>query len=215
MKNRILCAACVAVFAAALSVSCSSGSADYLPPPPYTGTGTGPGSGAGFDITATYEPAGVTTTDADWFADMVRVCSSDGFAMMSGNQLYIRNCTISKGSSGDVVVVNLDWDHTSSGIYGYASGVGYNHQLYVGGRCLHVTFLHEFGHARMNLSDHYGTTIQCIMNASSGGIYMWSPGRYCSGTSYDCWPSIRDHWSLEDRTTGGTPPPATNVTITF
>jgi len=92
---------------------------------------------------------------------------------MTGGGFYLEQAEIyDKARDGDCVILNLD-GNTVPGpggrtVYGYASGG----KFYVGGKCYVATFVHEFGHAKFGLPDHYGTQIVCIMNASEGAKYM-------------------------------------------
>jgi tetratricopeptide (TPR) repeat protein len=105
---------------------------------------------------------------------------------MTGGGIYIAEAHIyDKKSDGDVIVQNLDdiKVRTKGGgsAYGYAQKGG---KMTVGGKCLILTFVHEFGHAKFSLPDHYGTQIVCIMNAGDGAKHM--KFTYCDG----CWQTI-------------------------
>jgi hypothetical protein len=63
--------------------------------------------------------------------------------------------------------------------------------MFVGGKCLILTFVHEFGHAKLGLPDHYGEQVDCIMNAGDGAKHM--KFMYCTSQSrgkQGCWDTI-------------------------
>jgi len=110
---------------------------------------------------------------------------------MTGGGIYIAEVQIyDKKSDGDCVVKNLDQikvQHGGRTVYGYASGG----KFFVGGKCLLLTFVHEFGHAKFGLPDHYGEQVDCIMNAGDGAKHM--KFMFCTGQSrgkQGCWETI-------------------------
>ncbi|MCX7704112.1 MAG: hypothetical protein N2234_08475 [Planctomycetota bacterium] len=132
---------------------------------------------------------------------------------MTGGGIWLEEAEIyDKAKDGDCVVLNND-GNTVPGpggrtVYGYASGG----KFYVGGNCYIATFVHEFGHAKFGLPDHYGTQIVCIMNAGEGAKYM--KYIFCDG----CWDKVNKRYqgqlkrpSKEDEDFGE--PPETKVII--
>lgn len=123
-------------------------------------------------------------SDLERFGGIVQK-ASERIWDMTGGACFIEEATITdKAKDGFVVVLNNNDNkvQTSGGktVYGYCSGG----RMYVGGNCFLATFVHEFGHAKFGLPDHYGETVICIMNASSGAKYMryW----YCD----NCWKKV-------------------------
>ncbi len=112
---------------------------------------------------------------------------------MTGGGIYIAEAHIyDKKSDGDVIVQNLDEIKVrtkgGSTAYGYAQKGG---KMTVGGKCLILTFVHEFGHAKFSLPDHYGEQVDCIMNAGDGAKHM--KFMYCTNQSrgkQGCWETI-------------------------
>ena len=55
-----------------------------------------------------------------------------------------------------------------------------------------MVFVHEFGHAKFGLPDHYGEQVTCVMNAGDGAVHM--KFTYCTGQTRDkgpgCWETI-------------------------
>jgi len=168
-----------------------------------TGTGTYTGDGVGIELVCVYDPElGAQTSHKEHFAGIVQE-SSGHIWTGSKNQIFISKATIKDGTEeeGDVIILNLD-SYMVGVYYGYSIG----DKFYVGGDCFTATFEHELGHAKMSLKDHYGTTIECIMNASNEGYYMWRRN-YCEGGKFDCWGSVVSQFNISpDGATGSVPP---------
>ena len=139
---------------------------------------------------------------------------------MTGGGIYIAEAHIyDKKSDGDCVVKNLDQNkvQTRDGktVYGYAEP---GRRFFVGGKCLQLTFVHEFGHAKFGLPDHYGETVDCIMNAGNGAKHM--KFLFCTGQSrgkQGCWDTIIKKYPGLQRPQPGQDfgePPETKITIT-
>ncbi len=136
-----------------------------------------------FKIRCSFEPD-AQKKHLEHFAGIVRKASGMIWDMTGGGTYIAEAHIYDKKSDGDVVVKNLDQNkvQTKGGktAYGYASGG----KMYVGGDCFVLTFVHEFGHAKFGLPDHYGETVICVMNADKGAKFMaWY---YCD----DCWKKI-------------------------
>jgi len=138
---------------------------------------------------------------------------------MTGGGIYIAEAQIyDKKSDGDVVVKNLDKNkvqHNGRTVYGYAEP---GRRMFVGGNCLILTFVHEFGHAKFGLPDHYGEQVDCIMNAGDGARHM--KFMYCTGQSrgkQGCWETIiKKHPGLKRPSEPGEDfgePPQTKIVI--
>jgi len=168
-----------------------------------TGTGTHTGDGVGIELVCVYDPElGAQTSHKEHFGSIVQ--ESSGYIWTgTKNQVFISKATIKDGTEGDVIICNLDEYLVKGGtVYGYCDWVS----MYVGGDCLTLTFQHELGHLKMNLQDHYGYTMTCIMNASGGGRYM-GERNYCEGGQFDCWGTVVSIYNVSpDGATGSVPP---------
>jgi len=176
------------------------------------GTGTGGnGEGVGYTLVCSFKPeTDAQTSDKERFAGIVKNASGRLWKS-TDNQVYIEKVTIKTGTDGDFVIVTRDTTTFpgpgGKSCYGYTVGTSVS---YVGGKCLPVTFHHEFGHLKWDLDDHYGATIDCIMNASGSGGYMVTD--YCEGGSWDCWGTLKSLLGLSDSGGSGSTP-ATEVNI--
>jgi tetratricopeptide (TPR) repeat protein len=143
-----------------------------------------------FKIRCSFEPD-AQTMHLERFGKIVQK-ASEKIWDMTGGGIYIAEAHIyDKKSDGDVIVQNLDdiKVRTKGGgtAYGYAGGG----RMTVGGKCLILTFVHEFGHAKFGLPDHYGEQVDCIMNAGDGAKHM--KFMYCTGQTrgkQGCWETI-------------------------
>lgn len=144
-----------------------------------------------FKIRCSFEPD-AQDTHLENFGKIVQQ-ASEKIWDMTGGGIYIAEAHIyDKKSDGDVVVQNLDQNkvRTKDGktAYGYAEP---GRRMFVGGKCLILTFVHEFGHAKFGLPDHYGEQVDCIMNAGDGARHM--KFMYCTSQSrgkQGCWETI-------------------------
>ena len=155
----------------------------------------------------------------EWFGKLVQKASATIWDMTGGG-VYIAEAHIyDKKQDGDCVVKNLDQNKVvgpgGRSAYGYASGG----KFYVGGKCLLLTFVHEFGHAKFGLPDHYGEKVDCIMNAGDGARHMKLT--YCTSQTrgkQGCWDSIiKKYPGLKRPTEIGQDfdePPETKIIIT-
>jgi tetratricopeptide (TPR) repeat protein len=142
-----------------------------------------------FKIRCSFEPD-ARTEHLEHFGKIVQK-ASETIWDMTGGGIYIAEAQIyDKKSDGDCVVKNLDQNKVQHGgrtVYGYASAG----KFFVGGKCLLLTFVHEFGHAKFGLPDHYGEQVDCIMNAGDGAKHMKLT--YCTGQTrgkQGCWETI-------------------------
>jgi tetratricopeptide (TPR) repeat protein len=145
-----------------------------------------------FKIRCSFEPD-AQRKHLEHFGEIVQE-ASEMIWDMTGGGIYIAEAEIyDKKSDGDVVVLNLDQNKVQHGgqtAYGYSDG----RRMFVGGNCLILTFVHEFGHAKFGLPDHYGEQVDCIMNAGDGAKHM--KFMYCTGKTRDpnkgpgCWETI-------------------------
>jgi tetratricopeptide (TPR) repeat protein len=173
-----------------------------------------------FVIKCSFEPD-AQRSHLEWFGKLVQKASATIWDMTGGG-VYIAEAHIyDKKRDGDCVVKNLDQNKVQHGgrtVYGYASAG----KFYVGGKCLLLTFVHEFGHAKFGLPDHYGEKVDCIMNAGDGARHM--KFTYCTGKTRDpskgpgCWETIlKKYPGLKKPTEIGQDfdePPETKLVIT-
>jgi len=224
MKNRtMILFLAVILIAGLMSYGCGDShksSRSALPSTGSTGTGTDTGTGTGTNtgngtagakaitlVCAFKAELNLGTSHKQAFGDMVKSTSARIWESTK-SQVYIQKATIKTGESGDVVIVSPDrtFMHGGYSVYGYSD----MSTAYVGAQCLTVTLQHELGHALWQLQDHYGHTMDCVMNASDGGIYM--KAIYCDGGQYDCWGSTKSLLGLSD-TGGSGSAPATEIVI--
>lgn len=170
-----------------------------------------------FKIRCSFEPD-AQTMHLERFGKIVQQ-ASERIWDMTGGGIYIAEAQIyDKKSDGDVVVKNLDQNkvqHNGRTVYGYAEP---GRRMFVGGKCLILTFVHEFGHAKFGLPDHYGEQVDCIMNAGDGAKHM--KFTYCTGQTrgkQGCWETIlKKHPGLKRPTESGQDfgePPETKIVV--
>jgi len=143
-----------------------------------------------FTIRCSFEPD-AQKEHLEWFGKLVQKASATIWDMTGGG-IYISEAQIyDKKSDGDCVIKNLDQNKVvgpgGRSAYGYASGG----KFFVGGKCLLLTFVHEFSHAKLGLPDHYGEQVDCVMNAGDGAKHMKLT--YCTSQTrgkQGCWDSI-------------------------